>query len=48
MALVIGVLSLVLLVLWSRNRLRAGHTALVDLPLFKIPATATATWSRWW
>ena len=37
MALVVGVLSLVLLVLWSRRRLRAGRTALVDLPLFKIP-----------
>lgn len=36
-ALMIGVLSLVLLVLWSRFQLRRGRTPLVDLPLFAIP-----------
>ena len=36
-AIVVGLLLLVLLVLWSRYRLRTGKTPLIDLPLFKIP-----------
>lgn len=36
-ALAIGAMCLVLLVLWSRRQLSRGKTALVDLPLFKIP-----------